>query len=80
VKNPNELVLFKNDRKSTDKHPDYKGTIDIEGDEFDLSVWVNKSQAGKMYMKGVWSKRKPKNQEAQTAARDPADDPDDIPF
>ena len=36
----NSGVLFKNDRKESDKYPDYKGTIDVNGTEYSLSAWV----------------------------------------
>jgi hypothetical protein len=48
--NTNRGVLFKNDRKEGDKDRDYQGTATIEGKEYWVSVWVNKSKAGKNYM------------------------------
>jgi len=48
--NSNKGVLFKNDKKETDKHPDYQGSININGTEHFLSAWINKSKAGNSYM------------------------------
>ena len=47
----NTLVLFKNDKKETDKHPDLRGQGQVNGKEYWLSAWKNVSQEGKGYIK-----------------------------
>lgn len=42
-------VLFTNDKKQTDKHPDKKGSCEIEGVEYWISGWI-KSKNGKQYL------------------------------
>ena len=44
--NTNSGVLFKNDRKETENHPDYTGKINVNGDDFYLSAWINTAQKG----------------------------------
>lgn len=51
----NEGVLFKNDKKETDSHPDYKGSAMIDGTEYWFSGWINTSKAGAKYMKTSYS-------------------------
>ena len=73
----NELkgVLFKNDRKETTSHPDYKGTATINGVEYWLSSWINTSKSdGKKYMALSFQ---PKETQ-QTKAVDVSDE--DAPF
>lgn len=57
----NSGVLFKNDRKSTTKHPDYTGRITVNGTEYWLSAWIKEGQKGKFMSLAVQPKdeRKP---------------------
>lgn len=48
--NTNSGALFKNDRKETDKHPDYRGTLNVNGVEFWVSSWIKTSKAGAKFM------------------------------
>ena len=47
----NEGSLFRNDKKDTDKHPDYKGQAMIGGVEYWVSAWINETKTGTKYMK-----------------------------
>lgn len=38
--NTNKGSLFKNDRKESANHPDYKGSINVEGTEYWASGWI----------------------------------------
>ena len=50
--NTNTFVLFKNERKQTDKHPDYTGTIELEGGrKMRLAAWIMEGKKGK-FMSG----------------------------
>jgi len=46
----NSGSLFRNEKKESEKHPDYKGSAIINGAEFWLSSWINESENGKKYM------------------------------
>jgi len=35
-------VLFKNDRKETERHPDYTGNMTVKGVDYWLSAWVKR--------------------------------------
>lgn len=48
--NTNRGTLFKNDKKETDKQPDYKGKINVNGKDFYLSAWIKTSKDGKKFM------------------------------
>ncbi len=42
-------VLFKNDRKKSEKEPDYKGNALINGTEMDVAAWVKEGKNGKFF-------------------------------
>ena len=44
--NTNKGILFVNDRKEEDSHPDYKGSININGREYWLSGWKKSTKKG----------------------------------
>jgi uncharacterized protein (DUF736 family) len=48
--NSNSGALFKNDDKSNERHPDYKGSLNVNGVDFWISSWLKTSKAGAKYM------------------------------
>lgn len=47
--NENRGVLFENDKGDNPKRPDYKGSINVEGKEYWLSMWEKVSKANQSY-------------------------------
>jgi hypothetical protein len=48
--NQDRGVLFINADKADDRAPDYRGNINVGGQEFWLSGWVNESKTGVKYI------------------------------
>ena len=42
--NTNSGVLFKNDKGDNPKRPDYRGSLNVGGVEYNISGWIRKSQ------------------------------------
>lgn len=79
--NTDRGVLFKNEKKETDNHPDYNGNINVGGVEFWLSAWIKTSESGRKYMSlSVKPKEAKPNQKAPPKPRQPAYSGDDPPF
>lgn len=79
----NELkgVLFKNNKKEKEQHPDYKGQATIEGKEYWVSSWINTNKEGNKYMALNFQLKEnqqqaPKESEYQTLENEA----DDVPF
>ena len=43
--NTNRGAIWPNDKKDTDRHPDFKGSLNVDGVEFWLSAWKRKPDA-----------------------------------
>ena len=73
--------LFKNHRKETERHPDYNGSITIDGVERWISAWIKDGKDGKFMSLSLG---KPKEERPAHKVNGPASsDPDlndDIPF
>jgi uncharacterized protein (DUF736 family) len=78
------FTLFKNKRKETDNHPDYTGSIMVDGVERWCSAWLKTPKSGgEKYMSGSVGKPKEPRAEQPRAESRPApvaDLDDDLPF
>ena len=73
-------VLFKNDRKQTDNHPDYNGSCEIEGTEYWMNAWIKQGKSG-AFMSFSFKPKEPKQAPASApVVNAPAEEFSDIPF
>jgi len=79
-KRDNTGVLFKNDRKESEKHPDYKGSLIVGGQDYWLSAWIKEGKGGKfmgLALSPKEAQEKPSERSKSTGFDDMADD---LPF
>ena len=50
--NNGDLSLWANDRKESDRHPDYKGKALIDGTLYDVALWSRTDRNGNQYYTG----------------------------
>lgn len=71
-------VLFKNNRKEEDRHPDYTGDVTVEGKTWRLAAWIKEGKAGKFMSLRVSEDTRDKPDAPR--AKQPTADDSDVPF
>lgn len=59
--------LFRNNRKEKDTHPDYNGSVKIDGHDMWISAWLKKDKNGQKYFSLAF-----KRKDGTAARPDPA--------
>jgi hypothetical protein len=73
--------LFKNDKKETEQHPDYNGSVKVGGVEYWISAWIKTGAKGTKYMSlSVRPKQGKPSPPPQKDVRTVADFSDEILF
>lgn len=86
--NDNTGLLARNDRKEKDTHPDFRGSINVEGVDYWLSGWIKVGkEGGKLAGKKFFSlslERKESDRSASAPSRTPSVkqrvEENDVPF
>jgi hypothetical protein len=76
--NENRGVMFKNDQGGNPKRPQYRGSLNVDGTDYNLSAWVKESK--KDGSKFLSLSVEPKKDAPPKAKAADAEFADDIPF
>lgn len=80
--NSNRGTLFKNEKKSEEKHPDMNGSINVDGKDYWISGWKKTSKAGTAFLSlSVRAKEEQTRQVSKPTTKAKAEDFDsDLPW
>jgi uncharacterized protein (DUF736 family) len=81
--NTNKVVIFKNDQKGNEKAPSYKGKLNVEGKDYEISLWVKESDKAGKYFQGSIKEPLQGSTQPQSSSTQPqtsAPIVDDLPF
>ena len=62
----NSGAIFKNSKKTSEKSPDYKGTVNVNGKDMEISLWLKESQKGTKYFSASFQEQFKKDSETKT--------------
>lgn len=84
--NKNRGVAFLNDKKGNTNAPDFRGTGNYDGVDFEFAVWNKTAKDGKEFMSFTFQKKYEKQAATQPQTGDkngnglPVSDVDSLPF
>ena len=75
----NRGALFRNAKEGNDKRPDYRGPLNVNGEEFEMAAWLRESKNGKKFL-SISVQPKRDRQEAPQQGSNNGGFDSDIPF
>jgi len=72
----NTGAIFKNDKKTSENQPDYKGKVNVNGADMEVALWLKESKSGTKYFSATF--QEPYVKPEARVVTDEQDD--DLPF
>ena len=76
--NTNKVVIFKNNKKEKETQPDYTGTVNLNGVDFSVSLWIKEGKAGKFFAGSIQEPFKKMENTSDKIRKE--NDSNDLPF
>ena len=81
----NTGAIFKNDKKTNENQPDYKGKVNVNGKEMEVALWLKTSAKGIKFFSASFSEPFVQNTQItgtlkQVIVKEYGDANDDLPF
>ena len=76
----NTGAIFKNDKKTSESQPDYKGKVNVNGADMEVALWVKESKAGMKYFSATFQEPYVKPAVLSAPAEPFTLEEDDLPF
>lgn len=74
----NTGAIFKNDKRTTETHPHYKGKVMVNNEEMEVALWLKEAKTGAKYFSAQFTPPY-KRAEGAPIPLAPVED-DDLPF
>jgi len=78
--NTNRGSIWKNNDRTTEKHPHFKGTLNVDGAEYWVSAWKRDKDSNPKAPALTFSINLKDNQSYSSPANTVDDDDEDVPF
>lgn len=83
--NTNRGALFKNDKRTSERSPEYNGSINVNGVDYWISGWIKEGQKGKFFSlsvqpKDVAQQQSRPTQQSQQSSKQQHNADIDVPF
>jgi len=64
--NTNKIAIFPNDKRGNAKAPDFRGTLNVDGREYKVSLWIRQTKdgSGREYWQGPIEPATPRDAKA----------------
>lgn len=76
----NTGAIFKNDKKTSENQPDYKGKVNVNGADMEVALWVKESKTCAKYFSASFSEPYVKPAVLSPPAEPFKLEDDDLPF
>lgn len=79
--NTNRGAAFKNNKKEKETQPDYRGPVNIDGVDKEISLWIKESKSGEKFFSIAFSEPYKKTDETQLrSTSEKIAENNDLPF
>jgi uncharacterized protein (DUF736 family) len=79
-----QVMIFKNEKREKDSHPEYRGKVNVKGEVLEISLWVKTSKSNKKFFSGTVKEEWKPTVQAQVAPKPvdvaPEINSEDLPF
>jgi uncharacterized protein (DUF736 family) len=76
----NTGAIFKNDKKTAETQPDYKGKVNVNGADMEVALWLKESKSGMKYFSATFQEPYVRPAISDAPAEPFKLEDDDLPF
>ena len=78
--NTNRGALFRNEKRTSDRAPEYNGSLNVDGVDYWISGWIKEGKNGKFFSLSVQPKEQQQPSKPQQSRQAAPPSNEDVPF